>query len=56
MSWYPCRRYLSEDGHTEVQMRDDVECGSDWWEIQVCICESLKRASLTHNRFTVWLE
>jgi hypothetical protein len=36
MNWYPCRRYLSINGGPEVQMRDDIECGEDWYETQVC--------------------
>jgi hypothetical protein len=33
-NWYPVRKYLVRDGE-EVQFFDDLECGSDWWEVQV---------------------
>jgi hypothetical protein len=35
MNWYPCRRYISINGAPEVEMRDDIECGRDWHDMQV---------------------
>src|SRR5438046_1814637 len=32
--WYPVRKFLVEDGE-ETQMWDDIDCGSDWWDVQI---------------------
>ena len=33
-SWYPVRKYIVKDGR-EIQILDDIDCGSDWWDVQV---------------------
>jgi len=36
MVWYPRKKYINkDDGHGEAEFWDDLDCGSDWWEIQV---------------------
>ena len=35
MKWYPVHKYLVKN-REEIQIWDDVDCGSDWWDIQVC--------------------
>lgn len=34
IKWYPAKKYIVEEG-VQLQMRDDIECGQDWWDIQV---------------------
>jgi Plavaka transposase len=34
LAWYPVQKFLIRNGK-ETQFSDDVNCGSDWWEIQV---------------------
>lgn len=31
---YPTRKYMYQDG-SEVRFWDDLDCGKDWWDIQV---------------------
>jgi len=32
--WYPVHKFLVENGE-EMPIWDDVDCGSDWWDVQV---------------------
>ena len=35
-SWHPYKKFLVVDG-LEIEMLDDVDCGQDWWDIQVML-------------------
>jgi hypothetical protein len=40
--FYPVVKYVSMDGKfsSEKKMWDDLECGQDWWDIQVASKQS----------------
>jgi hypothetical protein len=34
-NWYPVRKYLVDEHGKETRLWDDVDCGEDWWDVQV---------------------
>jgi hypothetical protein len=35
LHWYPTKKYICSNGESK-RFLDDLECGEDWWGIQVC--------------------
>lgn len=34
--WFPVRKYALYDDGREIEFSDDIHCGEDHWDTQVC--------------------